>query len=168
MATIGKKGIGVSKTLLSTFSPAPLSFKEAASQTFKSGGLLQADNGYLSAIAASDPPAGLIFGIAAEPGHDAAANGDKDVLFYLAHPDIVFVGNITNAGSDVVLAQTHTGMAYGLYYDSANKYYYVDVGDEANKRVRILDVAPGSKVGDTNARVQFVFCSSSDRVYSTS
>src|SRR5690606_3619907 len=80
---------------LTGLSLAQESFYEAAAQTYKPGAVVQLVSGLLQECGA-DPV--LIMGVAAGDGKNAAAGTARQTV-YLAHPDILFKGNLSDRKS---------------------------------------------------------------------
>ncbi len=126
---------------------------EGTSKTFLAGAPLVWSSGYLQE-AGSDPT--LIAGIAAEPGHNITA-GTQKVMYYPLQGN-VFEGNLAQAAANTTSATTDPGKAYGIVArSSGTAHWVVDSADTSATRVRILDFALPSIVGDVNARVTFTF-----------
>lgn len=138
--------------------PLMLELPEGASVTAKMGELARVLNGYV--VECGDDPDDIL-GFFAEDGHNKAADGDEKVMVWVANNDTIFEANISDGGSNKVLAQIHLFFNCSLYRDTvaANSRVHVDVGDVTNKLVVIVDMPLDIKrglIGDTNARVWFM------------
>jgi hypothetical protein len=129
--------------------------KEAATQSFAVGDLLVRSTNQI-ALCGADPAA--IVGVA-----EKAASGVTDALCPFAENqfDLVWEGNVLEAAAaNHVIAAADIGAAYGVAREATLKQWYIDQSDTTALRVRILALAPGSELGDTNARVLFKFIAS--------
>lgn len=142
------------RNLLGTVIPKE-TFPEKATQTFKKGALLKQNGGYVDECGA-DPT--LVTGLATQDGQSGATDGAKSQVIEIAHPGILFVGNLSNAGDTAVTAQTDQGAAYGVAKHSGGKWY-VDKDETSNKRVRVWNfwLQDNDALGDTRGRVYFTF-----------
>lgn len=156
MATITKERLKVVRQFHGS-SPKSFELVEGASQTFVLGELVVVDAGYVIEIASDTP--GVILGMAAaDAGNDPA--GTNRISVYTADPDNIFEGNVLGTGAaDHVLLQSDLGGTMAIQRVTADSKVYLDASIKggASTRVYVWDVAPGSAVGDTNARVLFSF-----------
>jgi len=117
-----------------------MSYPEAATQTFKAGAPVFLSNGYLNECG-TDPQ--LIMGIATKDGQNVATAGLKSQSVILAHPDVLFLGNLdnTNTEGSTVGVATDLGKMYGLKKITASGKWYVDKSKAvvATSRVIIWD-----------------------------
>ena len=156
MATISKERLKCVRQFHGS-SPKSFEVREGASQTFVLGELVYGDSGYALEIAGDTP--GIILGMAGEDGHNSAVGVDR-VSVYTADPDNIFEGNVLGTGAaDQVLANNHllTTMAIQRVTADSRVYLNAAILGGASTRVFVWDVAPGSAVGDLNARVLFSF-----------
>lgn len=122
------------------------SFKEAASQTFKTGDVLilqtTADKGHQVKISAADPVAGTVVGIAmckasGVEGTDVqVAPLDEQAEFYVHCQD---TGTLDN--DDL------SGVEYGIVADSTNKIWRLDRTEVTAKVFRVVDYATNPQTG---------------------
>lgn len=144
---------------LTGLSLAQESFYEAAAQTYKPGAVVQLVSGLLQECGA-DPV--LIMGVAAGDGKNASAGTARQTV-YLAHPDILFKGNLSDATGTAISEQSDVGKYYGIAKDAVSGTWYVDKGDTTNKRVIVWGFWDGvqdgvqAAVGDTLTHVYFQF-----------
>ena len=139
-------------------SPKTFDLPEAASQTFVDGEIVEQTNGYVREISSDTP--GVILGVAASDASNDSSDGDSRMSVQLADPDNVFEANVlTTSNADHVLVAADLGTTMGIQRDTTNSRVHLNaaVKGGANARVWVWDVAPGSAVGDTNARVLFSF-----------
>jgi hypothetical protein len=162
MATISEQAVRAVMTL--TGGPPPrLSLKEADSQTFKKGELVEINSsGFVAEITASGAMTySVAYGIAAEDGHNSATaqTDGTEVSVFLITPEVLFEGNVKTNGSNHTLAQTDLGQCVGLYHDTGDSKVYLDVNVTAGANVRVFTHRParGTELGDTNGRVLFNF-----------
>ena len=138
---------------------AEMSGPEGATQTFLVGAPLAWASGYLQE-AGSDPTA--IVGIAAEPGHNAAASGDNRIAYWPLTGN-VFEANLAQAASNTTSATTSIGTLYGIVKRSSGTVHWVvDSSDTTNTRCVIVDFAAPSVATDVNARVLIHFLQAND------
>lgn len=157
MATITKERIQCARYAHGS-SPKSFDLSEGASQTFVLGELVFIEAGYVIELASDTP--GVILGMAGADGHNDATAGTHRVSVYTADVDNVFIGNVLGASAaDHVLLQSDLGGTMAIQRVTADSRVYLDasVKGGANTRVYVWDVAPGSNVSDTNARVYFSF-----------
>jgi hypothetical protein len=146
-----------------------MEYPEAALQTFEQGAPVFLSAGYLNECGTNPQ---LIMGIATKDGQNGATAGLKKQMVHLAHPDVLFVGNLDHTSTEgtTVGAATDLGKMYGITKISSSGYWYVDKskGVVATSRVIIWDlwddIVSGStgsgQVGvwtDTIPRVVFAF-----------
>lgn len=139
--------------------PPLLHLAEAASQTFVKGEFVYIGaDGYVYEIG-GDTPA-VIYGVAAQNGHNAATDGLYDVAVHLASPEVLFEGNVKEAAlADHTFAQTDLGTTMAIQRDTTNSKTFLNSAVVAGANVRVFTHrrARGSAIGDTNARVLFNF-----------
>lgn len=138
--------------------PFTLTLKEAASQTFVKGELVEIVAGYVKEIASATTA--TIYGVAAEDAHNGASDGLYSVSVELAAPQQLFAANVLTTGlTDRVLLQTDLGCDMAIQLDTVNSKVYLDASTKggANIRVRTHKQARGTDVGDTNGRALFTF-----------
>lgn len=128
--------------------PRNASFEEGAAQTYKFGHIVVLSGGQL-VKGASDPAANTIVGVASE---DATGTQATKVNVYAATEEAEFLGTVQDTGT---LALALIGTQVGIFYDSVNDIFRVDLGDVSNKRVTITKLY--DNVGDVNGRVIFKF-----------
>jgi hypothetical protein len=138
--------------------PVPMeSWPEAASQTFKAGAPVYLDgNGRVTACG-TDPA--LIMGIATKDGSNTTA-GAVDQLVILAHPDVLFLGNMdTGAGGAGVTVITQRGKCYGITVHSGSGKWTVDYAKTTGTAVVVWNfwTGDGQAIGDTLGWVVFSF-----------
>lgn len=119
-------------------------FKEAASETFKYGDVLQPVTTGANRVGIADTDETTILGVAAE---DASGTTDTDISVWLAKSQDEWIGNL-----DGTLAAANLGTDYGIKKDSAG-VWTVDDADTTNTRVRVVKLYDA--VGDVNGRVIF-------------
>lgn len=163
MATIAISAMQVVGTTLGVNTPTMHAY-EKASQSYVRFDVLKNDSGYVS-VAADDnvtvSASAAIMGLAT-----AAATGTTaaDVIFEPFIPGITLIeANLCAdaAGAAHTLAQTNFGVAYGCDLYAAGKWILaVDETDVAQVLAIPLYPAAGSAIGDSNARVVAVVCSS--------
>ena len=153
MATIGKtRGRCVGR--LGGGEVPTVYLREAASQSFQDGQFVMMNATYQATVYATDDA-----GIAGMAAKDATGTTDAEFPCVINIEDALWELNALEASAaDHVLVTADIGKCFGLQV-SSNKVY-VDTSDTTNKRVRILKVAPGSAIGDTNARVHCVLLAS--------
>jgi hypothetical protein len=157
--THGRVPIRAVKTLSGLTFPTQ-DFPEAATQTFKAGAPVVLSSGYLQECGA-DPA--LVMGIASRNGQNGASAGLKRQTVILAHPDVLFLGNLDNGSAGTASAATDIGKKYGIAKHGGTGHWYVDSTDTSNTRVVIWDVWDGvingqqAAVGDTMHPVYFSF-----------
>lgn len=162
MATISKRRIEPVRTV-SGNSPRTLVLPLGATQTFKTGEIVQLSAGYVQVCGSANPTA--IVGVAAEDATSGTA-GQYTIKVWLADRDTIFVGNV-GAGSTQTTAVTLRGMGAGLYDDGS--VWLVDTAQTGtNTRVQIVDLDTRDTVGDTTGRVHFSFKSPYFQLGSTS
>jgi hypothetical protein len=160
MATWGRIKIRPVRTLSGT--PIPTQgVLEAASQTFKQGALVLYNRltGYLNECSANPTH---ILGVASRDGQNADSAGGAIQTVALAHPDVLFIGNIDNNGGGTgATARTQAGRSYGITKETEYNTWYVDLNKAGgtNSRVVVWDFwdADGMVVGDTLGYVIFAF-----------
>jgi hypothetical protein len=153
VATHPRIAFSVAKTLSGL--PVPRqSFPEAATQTFKNGAPVVLTAGYLQECPANPP---LIVGVASRDGQNGATAGAKKQTVYLAHPDVVFRGNLDNGGTEDsgVGAATDLGKMYGITKHATNGKWYVDKNKAAaaTRRVVIWQLWDAPITGTTGSAV---------------
>lgn len=136
MATHPKIKIRAVKTLSGMSVPRER-FPEAASQTFKQGALVYLQDGYLQECAANPQ---LIMGVAVQDGGNGGSAGAKGQEVELAHPDTLFIGNLSQTGSEDsgVGAATDRGKMYGVTKHSTDGRWYVDKSKGVAATSRVL------------------------------
>lgn len=153
MATIGKARARCVGRLGGGEVPT-LWLKEAASQSFQDGQFVMMNGTAQATVWASDD-AGIV-GMAQK---DASGTTDAEVPVVLNMEDVVWEMNLLgSAAANYTLAAGDIGLCYGM--QAASNKCYVDQSDTTNKRCRIIRVAPGSAIGDVNARVHVVLLGS--------
>jgi len=127
---------------------------EEASQTYVEGAPLVYDGSSQEGEEwAGGTDATLITGIAAA---DATGTAGSKQPYYEANDYNLFVGNFMNGTSDLELTAAHLDTDYSLLKQT-NGEWTVDQSDTSTKLVHVIRPAPGSAIGDTNARVVFRF-----------
>src|SRR5688572_3496800 len=117
---------------------------EKAAQVFVTGAVLQLSSGYLIGSATGTLSTG--YGIAMEPGQDLAADGDAKASIYRFKQGEMVIGTMngtfaqTDIGLEATIAQAATGIPTFTQAGSSGTF-------------RIIGLAPGWNVGDTNARI---------------
>jgi hypothetical protein len=156
MATIPKQQWRIARTDSGT-PPVVYELPEAANQTFPANGLVLLDaNGAVTGLVGADDP--VAWGVAENAGQNST---NKKARVYRLTTDLVFIGNVLGAaGVDTVLAQADMG-PMGINYVAATKLWHLDQSEQggADDRVQVINVAPGTIVGDTNGQVYFKFLS---------
>jgi hypothetical protein len=156
--THGRAPFRAVKTLSGMSIPAH-NFPEAATQTFKAGAPVTLTAGY---IAETGTDGAKILGIASRDGQNAPV-GVRNQVVILAHPDTVFLGNLSDAAGTLVSAATHRGAAIGMAKDVPSGKWYLDAGEATVKQAVIIDFWDGvingqqAAIGDTLHPVYFVF-----------
>lgn len=156
MATITKSAMKWVLNYAGT-SPDTIVLDEGASVTAVKGELGFYSAGYAVEIS-SDTPS-TIYGMFAEPAHNGTAGANK-VAMYRIHENLLFEGNVLTTGlADYVLTQADLGQSMAIQRDTTNSMTFLNAATQAggNCRVFVHEVATGSAVGDTNARVKFSF-----------
>src|SRR3990170_2765324 len=139
---------------LGTHSHPSITFKEAASQTFKKGCPLVFTSGGATVEEDTSDPAGIV-GIAEE---DATGTTNNPVRVVPAIPGLLFDGILGNGDlSDYTLLAADVGDVYGLVRDGTNLGWFVDKQDTAVATVRVRVVGLKDPAGTVNGRVYFVF-----------
>lgn len=159
MATVTKDKIYCTNQL-SGGSPTPWTFKEAATQTFVKGEVVFISGAFVTELA-SDAPAAIL-GVAAQDAHNDAVAGTHDVSVFMAQAETVFTGNmVTTALADYVLLAADQARQAALIRDTVNNKVHLNAAittQAGGGRVYVIGVdGKTSAVGDTNARVKFVF-----------
>lgn len=162
MATIAITQMQVVGTTLGVSTPTMHGY-EKASQTYVRGEVLRNDSGYMSVAAddaASVSASAAVMGTAcfAATGTTAA-----DVVFHPFIPGITLIeANLCadDAGAAHTLAQADFGVAYGIGVLSTKWLIAYDNTTVTQVVAIPLYPAAGSAIGDSNARVVAVICSS--------
>lgn len=152
MATLALRPLKVHSLRLGGTPPSEHGI-EAASQSWKKGGVLIRSSGKI-AEAAADAVADIL-GIALA---DASGTTDAAVHYVPAWPDVIFEGSLEDqANSNHALVQTNLYGQYALQ-KTAGGIWYLDENDTTNDATVIvrLDSSIGA-VGDIRARVLFQF-----------
>lgn len=126
---------------------------EVNSSTFLRGAVL-IDSGSGTLQEAGANPADIV-GVAILAGQNGTS---KTTKFNPAIRGVVFEGQIDQDAGDLALLQTHLWGKYGITKEATSGYWYVDV-DKTGANARVVVVGFKSAVGDTKARVYFVFLS---------
>jgi hypothetical protein len=114
--------------------------------------LLIASSGY-AAVAAADPSAGTLIGLALNDGHNTTAGAYK-VGFVPLLPGLIFEGQLQNAAGTATIAQaTHMFAEFGINVTS-NKWW-VDTDETTHKDVIIVGFKDA--IGTLNGVVYFMF-----------
>lgn len=128
---------------------APLELAEAATQTFKRGGLVKLATNAITAtgLAATD----VQLGIPAADAHNTT--GATVSVYHLADNDVVEMTLYHSTPASAVFATTDIGAEYGVTVD--NGAAVVNKADVTNKRVKILALVrePGDDPADLYPRV---------------
>lgn len=170
MATVTKSAMTQVRSLVGG-TPSPLTFGEAASQTYVKGEIVFLSAGYATEIAGDTPS--QILGLAGQNANNDASAGTHDTSVFLAHPSTVFEANLLASGlADYVLTAADVGKYVGIQRDTSNSKVFLNVtppNGGANVRACIVGIdTRTSAVGDTNARVQFVFLNNFVQLNATS
>jgi hypothetical protein len=96
-----------------------------------------------------------ILGFAVGPASGTAGTA---VGYYEANENLLITATFRNGSSAVALAVGDINTAYGFVIDATGNTY-VDKSNTTQKKVIVLGPAPGSAIGDTNARVICRVCS---------
>lgn len=126
---------------------------EVNSSTFSRGAVLIDSGSGTLQEAGSDPTD--IVGIAILAGQNGTT---KTTKFNPAIRGVVFEAQIDQEAGDLALLQTHLWGKYGIAKDSSSGFWYIDV-DKTGADARVVVVGFKDDVGDTKARVYFVFLS---------
>lgn len=157
MATITKEQLRLARTEDGT-SYMKMDLPEKASQVWSAGSLITLDaNGYVELQTGDDQA--TYYGIAINAGQNTATDGLKKCEIIRLSSKCVFIATMLEAANaNHVLVQADHG-PMGIIYDDAVKRFCLDASEQggADDRVLVLGPAPGSKVGDTNARVYCTF-----------
>lgn len=131
-------------------------FKEGASQTFKTGDPLTMSgvSGYegTHVIALTGDTVAKVIGIAAM---DATGTTGSRIPVWLADADGEFRGVVANTTSDGTLDGPNVGTEYGLVADSTSGIWRVDLGDTTYLLVRVTGLIDAD--GTANGYVSFKF-----------
>jgi hypothetical protein len=133
-------------------------FQEAATQTFVNGELVYIDSdGFCYEIGGATPA--VIMGVANENSHNDVTAGTHTVSVTLANGINIFEANcLQTALGDHVLVQADIGTFMGIQRDTTNSRTFLDASvKNANSRVLTLAIGQNSALGDTNARLLFIF-----------
>ena len=150
MATIANRQIEYNRPLTGDTAPSSQTVREASGQSFLRGDLLVFGTGGDVSLCGADPAA--IAGMA----EDAASGTANTELRMLPNiENATYIMNVLSGASDHVLVIGNIGTRYGIARNSTK--WNVDVSDTSAIRVRILGPAPGSNIGDTNARCIVTF-----------
>lgn len=128
---------------------------EKASQTFLAGALLSwdASGGVVEAVNPNAATTINLAGIADTAGQNGGSLGAKRTRFYPLRKDILVEANLAAAAGDVVLTNAHIGAVVGFEKRTAGVLHWIAIVSPTQAHGRIVGVAPGSAIGDTNARV---------------
>jgi hypothetical protein len=168
MATVGKDLMLWIRSQADA-SPTTIDFKEAASQTFKKGELVFVDaDGFVYEIAGDTPT--TIMGLAEQDAHNDTVAGTSTVQVALANGVNIFEANcLQTTLGDHVLVQADIGTFMGIQRDTPNSRTYLNASvKNANSRVLTLRIGQASALGDTNARLLFIFHPKFTQMQSTS
>lgn len=165
MATIGIGHMQVVGTTLGINTPT-MRGEEKASQSYGRFEVLRNDSGYM-AVAADDAvsvsASAAVMGLATD---DATGTTGAEIIYHPFIPGITLIeANLCadDAGTGHVLAQTNFGVAYGIGVVSGKWVICVDnttVTQVVAIPLRVTGLVGSGVVGDTNARVVAVICSS--------
>jgi len=162
MATITIKDMEVVGTTIGVSTPLMKAF-EAAGQTYARFDVLINSGGYVAVgadDAASVSASAAVMGLALSA---ATGTTGAEVIFHPFIPGITLIeANLCadDAGTAHTLLQTNFGVAYGIGLVSGSWVLAVDNTTVTQVVAIPLRPAVGSAVGDSNARVVAVICSS--------
>lgn len=170
MATVTKSKMTQVRSLVGG-TPTPLTFGEAATQTYVQGEVVFLSGGYCTEIAGDTPS--QILGVAGQAANNDAVANTHETSVFLAQPSTVFEANLLATGlADYVLTAADVGKYVGIQRDTTNSKVYLNVtppNGGANVRACIIGIdTRTSAVGDTNARVHFVWLQNFVQMNSTS
>lgn len=159
MATVTRSAMLMVQSLVGG-TPTPYSFPEAASQTFVKGEVGFIDAGLAKEIAGDTPS--QIAGVFNQPAHNDSVDATHMVSILLAHPSTVFEANLVEVALAAhVLVQADIGKYVNLIRDTTNSKVYLSAtppNGGANVRAVIIGIdSRTSAIGDTDARVRFLF-----------
>jgi len=155
MATAPMVAIRAVRHLYGTVIPRE-EFPEAASTTFKAGAPVVAAAGFINE-AGADPA--LVLGIATKDGGNKTPAGAAAQVIEVALPEILFMGNLSNAAGTAVTAVADRVAKYGLAKEAVSGKWYVDKGEVTTLGVTIWNFWLQDKdvIGDVRGRVIFSF-----------
>lgn len=117
---------------------------EKAAQTFKTGAVLQLSSGYL--IGSTTGTLSTGYGIAMNPGQDLASDGAAKASIYRFAQ-----GQMVEGTMNGTFAQTDIGLEATIAQASGGIPTFTQAGSSGT--FRIIGLADGWNVGDTNARI---------------
>ncbi len=156
---------------------------EALTQTFSKGAVLKLSSGYLVAGDTANPwsSADVVYGVAAEAGHNLAASGtaeagysegapqnqtsgrtipvgarikDGTVKFYRADGNNLFLASL-KATQTFSQALVIAGTYYALVYDSSSTFWYVDSTDTSGNN-NVVEIVSGISNDTTKVIFRFI------------
>lgn len=144
-------------------SPWEQQFPEGASQTFKTGAVVQLDsNGFV--IECTSPNPITILGVAAGDAHNSTPGGTDNILVWIADDETIFRGNVVGntADSAAVTTLVDVGRGYGILKSTTaagGDTWEINKTNVTNRCVVVVDLDPQDAVGATNGRLLFMFFS---------
>lgn len=117
---------------------------EKAGQTFATGAVLQLSSGYL--IGSTTGTLSTGYGIAMDAGQDLATDGEAKATLYRFKQ-----GEMVEGTMNGTFAQTDIGLEATIAQASGGIPTFTQAGSSGT--FRIIGLAPGWDVGDTNARI---------------
>lgn len=151
MATITRKQWRIARTDSGT-PPVVYELPEAASQTFKANDLVTLDaSGRVTGVTGDDDT--VFWGVAEEDAHNDSVAGHSYARVFRLTTDLTFIANMVDAALAAHVALVTDRGPMGIVYDETNKKFFLDASEQggADDRVQVIDLAPGSALGDTDA-----------------
>src|SRR5512139_2163579 len=143
MAQTGRTDIGLEPHPNNTL-PLNMPQAEKAAQTFAAGAVLQLSSGYLIGSATGTLSTG--YGIAMNDGQNLTSDGDAKASIWRFRQGDMYIGTMNGT-----FAQTDIGLEATIAQASGGIPTFTQAGSSGTWR--IIGLAPGWSVGDTNARI---------------
>ena len=154
MATIMRKQLRIARTDSGT-PPVVYDLPEAANSVWSEGSLLIINPNGEAELNTGDDQA-TFWGIAENAGQNGT---NKRARVYRITTDLVCVANEVGAAAANVVSAVADHGPMGLIYDDTPKLFHLDQSEQGgvDDRVFVIQVAPGSNIGDTNTEFYFKF-----------
>lgn len=152
--------------------PFVIELDEAATQTFKIGGVLGLNSsGYVAEIASVSDATAKVVGVALRGGQSGTAAGDKKSSIVVARPDTIFEANLYHGTANSAIAsRMYIGRTFPM--KKINNNWHIDIETAitaSNRLAMVVGFNPDDVIGtDIYHRARFVFLSDKCALSATS